>query len=172
VAGDPEKPSPASKEQEPKEAGSLTLMNESGKVTTLSAAAFAKLPRQTLKVKDHSGTVATYEGTSLAEVLGAAQVTLGKNLKGPLLANCLLVEAVDGYRVVFSLPEIDPENTDHMVLVADRINGQPLDAKHGPYRLVVPHDKRFSRWVRQVSRISVRSTAAAGTRAKGDKAGR
>jgi hypothetical protein len=44
----------------------------------------------------------------LAEVLRVAGVTLGKDLKGPLLANGLIVEAADGYRVVFALPEIDP----------------------------------------------------------------
>jgi len=92
-------------------------------------------------------------------VLVAAKVTLGKGLKGPLLANCLLVEAADGYRVVFSLPEIDPALTDKVVILADRKDGKPLDDKEGPFRLIVPHDKLAMRWVKQVTRASVRSAA-------------
>jgi len=138
-----------------KQTNALTVINETGKTTSISAEDFAKLPRQTVKVKDRSGTLVTYEGVSLAEILRAAGVTLGKDLKGPLLANGLVVEATDGYRVVFALPEIDPAMTDNVVLVADRKDGKPLKAKEGPYRLVVPHEKRQARWVRQAIKLSV-----------------
>jgi hypothetical protein len=166
LSGSLEKPSLAKKAEEGKDAGSLTLVNESGAVTTLSPQDFAKLPRQTVRAKDHSGAFATYEGVSLAKVLQAAKVALGKDLKGPLLAHCLLVEAADGYRVVFSLPEVDPSMTDNLVLLADRKDAKPLDTKEAPYRLVVPHDKRYSRWVRQVTRISVQATTDLRTRSK------
>jgi hypothetical protein len=146
--------------------GSLTLVNESGNETVLSQADFGKLPRKTVKTKDHSGVAATYEGVLLADVLQAGKVTLGKDLKGPLLAHCLLVEAADAYQVVFSLPEVDPGMTDNLVLVADRKDAKPLDAKEAPYRLVVPQEKKHARWVRQVTRISVRSTAEIGGRPK------
>jgi hypothetical protein len=162
-----DEPMPSKKGQDKKEPGALTAVNEKGKATEFSAEAFAKLPRQTLKTSDPAGTPATYEGVSLAEVLKAAGVTLGKDLKGPLLANCLMVQAADGYRVVFSLPEIDPEMTDRVVLLADRKDGKPFDAKEGPYRLVVPHDKRHSRWVRQVNRISVEVAGEIGSEKKG-----
>jgi DMSO/TMAO reductase YedYZ molybdopterin-dependent catalytic subunit len=146
----------------------LTVVNDSGKVTILSAQQFAKLPRQTVKAKDHSGMLATYEGVSLAEILREAGVTLGKDLKGPHLADYLLVRAADGYRVVFSLPEIDPAMTDKLALVADRKDGKLLDARNGPYRLVVPHDKGFSRWVRQVVEITVHPAKETGKRAPGE----
>jgi hypothetical protein len=138
-----------------KQTNALIVVNEAGKTTSISAEDYAKFPRQTMKVKDHSGTLVTYEGVSLAEILRAAGVTLGKDLKGPLLANGLLVEATDGYRVVFALPEIDPAMTDNVVLVADRKDAKPLEAKEGPYRLVVPHEKRPARWVKQVIKFSV-----------------
>jgi len=134
---------------------SLKLTNDAGKTTVISAERFAKLPRQTVTAKDHAGAMATYSGVALAELLGAAEVKLGKDLKGALLANCLLIQAADGYRVVFSLAEVDPITTSNVILVADRKDDKPLDAKEGPYRLVVPSDKRFSRWVRQVTEISV-----------------
>jgi hypothetical protein len=96
---------------------------------------------------------------AVATVLQEAGVTLGKELRGPRLANCLLVEAADGYRVAFSLAEIDPEISEGVVLLADHKDGKQLDAKEGPYRLVVPRDKRHSRWVRQVIRLSVERPA-------------
>jgi len=139
----------------------LKVENEKGKETTLSAEAIAKLPRQTLKVKDHKGNPATYEGVLLADALRSANVTLGKDLKGPLLANYLLVEAADGYRVVFALPEVDPDLTEKVVLLADRKDGQALTADEGPYKIVAPGDKRNMRWVRRVTRISVRAGAPA-----------
>jgi len=147
-------------------AGSLKVENEKGKETTLSPEAFAKLPRQTIKVKDQKGNPATYEGVLLAEVLRSAGVTLGKDLRGPLLANFLLVEAGDGYRVVFALPEVDPDMTDKVVLLADRKDGKPLPAGEGPYRIVVPEDKRNMRWVKQVARVSVRNGAPAAGKEK------
>jgi DMSO/TMAO reductase YedYZ molybdopterin-dependent catalytic subunit len=145
-----------------KEPTALTTVNEMGKTTRFTAEALAKLPRQTVTATDHAGKRATYEGVTLAEVLRTSGVTLGKDLKGPLLANCLVVEAADNYKVVFSLPEIDPDLTDRVVLVADKKDGKPLDAKEGPYRLVVPHDKRHLRWVRQVTRLSVQRAAEIG----------
>jgi len=149
-----------------KPAGSLAVVNESGKLTTVSATAFAKLPRKTVKATDHAGVLATYDGVSLVGILRSAKTTLGKDLKGALLANCVLVEAADGYRVVFSLVEIDPELTDNVVLVADRKDGKVLDDQEGPYRLVVPSDKRHMRWVRQVTQIAVRPVGEIGATKK------
>lgn len=61
-----------------------------------------------------------------------------------------MVEAADGDRAVFSIPELDPAFTDRVVLLADRREGKPLDEKAGPLRIVAPGEKRHSRWVRQV----------------------
>ncbi|HVC92123.1 MAG TPA: hypothetical protein VND64_00455 [Pirellulales bacterium] len=62
----------------------------------------------------------------------------------------------DGYRAVFSLTELDQEANERAVLLADRRDCQPLDAKEGPLRIVIPHEKRHARWVRQVNAINVR----------------
>jgi hypothetical protein len=137
----------------------LKVKNETGKEVTLSPEALAKLPRRSVKVKNQRGNSATYEGAALGEVLRSAGVTLGKEFRGPLLANCLLVEASDGYRVVFALPEVDPDMTDKVVLLADRKDGKPLNADEGPYRVVVPDEKRNTRWIKRVVRISVRGSA-------------
>jgi hypothetical protein len=67
----------------------------------------------------------------------------------------LVVEAADGYRVVFALPELDPACSNQMILLADRRDGKPLDSMDGPLRIVVPAEKRHSRWVRQVIALKV-----------------
>ena len=47
----------------------------------------------------------------------------------------LVVEAADGYRAVFALPELDPAFSDRVILLADRRDGKPLDGKEGPLRV-------------------------------------
>ena len=74
---------------------------------------------------------------------------------GPL-AIYLLVEAADGYRVVFAPPELDLTFSDRMVLLAERRDGKPMSEKEGRLRIVVPDEKRHARWVRQVVAKSIR----------------
>ena len=76
-------------------------------------------------------------------------------MKGKWLASGLLVEAADGYRVVIALPEIDPAFTDKQVVLAFLKDGKPLDTKEGPYRIVIPDEKRMARWVRQVTMLKI-----------------
>jgi hypothetical protein len=76
-------------------------------------------------------------------------------MKGKQIASCLLVQAADGYRVVIALPEIDPAFTDKQFVLAFLKDGKPLDAKEGPYRIVIPDEKRMARWVRQVTTLKI-----------------
>jgi hypothetical protein len=71
------------------------------------------------------------------------------------MASCLLVEAADGYRVVIALPEIDPAFNDKQFVLAFFKDGKPLDDKEGPYRIVIPDEKRMARWVRQVTTLKI-----------------
>ena len=56
------------------------------------------------------------------------------------MATYVVASATDGYRVIFSLAELDPEFTGSEIMVADRTNGQPLLADQGPIRIVAPKD--------------------------------
>jgi DMSO/TMAO reductase YedYZ molybdopterin-dependent catalytic subunit len=116
----------------------------------------AALPRREARAHDRDGTEATFAGVALVDLLRLTGVPLGTELRGSHMALYLLVEAADGYRVVFALPELDPAFTDRVVLLADRRDGQPLAAAKGPLRLVVPGEKRHARWVRQVASCTVR----------------
>ena len=93
---------------------------------------------------------------ALVEVLRLAGVPLGKGLRGDRMMAYLVVEAADGYRVVFALPEVDPAFTDRTILLADRRDQQPLSSHEGPLRLIVPGEKRHARWVRQVTAFTIR----------------
>jgi hypothetical protein len=71
------------------------------------------------------------------------------------MASCLLVEAADGYRVVIALPELDPGFTDKQIDLVFLKDGKPLDEKLGPYRIIIPDEKRMARWVRQVTTLKI-----------------
>jgi DMSO/TMAO reductase YedYZ molybdopterin-dependent catalytic subunit len=133
----------------------LTVGGEVPKPLKLSSDAVAKLPRQTVKAKDHNGVEAEFEGVALVDVLKEAGVKFGQDLRGPALATYLVVEASDGYRAVFALPELDPAFSDRVIILADRRDGKPLDGTHGPYQVIVPGEKRQARWVRMVVTLRV-----------------
>jgi len=134
------------------------LLTIGGEVTTslkLSMEDLKKFPQTELVVTGMDGEVNTYGGMNLFELLVAAGVTLGKDLRGENLVKFLLLQASDGYEVIFSLPEIDPEFTRNQVLVAYQLDGKPLPPGTGPFRIVAPADKKPARWIRELSSIQV-----------------
>src|SRR6516162_10226594 len=120
----------------------------------LTAADLAAMPRAKA-VTDNNGIQTTYEGVLLSDVLKKAGVVLGAGLRGPALAGYVLASASDGYQVVFSIGELDPDMTDGQFLLADTANGKPLFGENGAFRLVIPTDKRGARSVRLLTRIEV-----------------
>jgi len=132
----------------------LTVQIETGKQTVLARADIEALPRVKVTTAA-SGASTTFEGVALRAVLEKAGVGFGETLKGKRMASCLLVEAADDYRVVIALPEIDPRFTDKQVILAFLKDGKPLDDKEGPYRIVIPDEKRMARWVRQVTTLKI-----------------
>ncbi len=108
-----------------------------------------------LKTKGMDSQELTFKGVLLAAILDSAGVTLGRDLRGENLVKYILVSAADGYEVIFSLPEIDPEFTDESVILAYQVNGKPLAPGEGPFRIIASGDKRAARWVREVTRIKI-----------------
>jgi hypothetical protein len=119
-----------------------------------TAADLAKMPRSSAKTLD-DGVEVTYEGVLLSEILKRAGAVNGKDLRGKALASYLLGQARDGYRVVFSLAEFDPEFNDKPILVADTRDGRPLFDYQGPFRLVAAKEKRGARSIRMLSKLTV-----------------
>jgi len=121
----------------------------------LSPTDLAALPRAkaTIKVK---GADVTYEGARLDAVLAQAGVVHGERLMGRYLNQVIIARAADGFFSVLSLAETDPVYRANPVVVADTVNGHKLDAREGPYRLVVDGDLRPSRAPRQLTSIEVK----------------
>jgi hypothetical protein len=132
----------------------LTVQAEGGKQTAVARADIEALPHVKVTTTA-SGVSTTFEGVSLRAVLEKAVVGYGETLKGKRMASCLLVEAADGYHVVFALPELDPAFTDKQIVLAFLKDGKTLDDKEGPYRIVIPDEKRMARWVRQVTTLKI-----------------
>lgn len=120
----------------------------------LDAATLSSLPRETVEATAHGHALAC-EGVSLVALLRRAGAMPDGELRGAQLARFVRADARDGYRVVFSLGELDPATGARRVFVVDRCDGQPLDDGIGPLRLLVPDDARPARWVRQLQSIAV-----------------
>src|SRR5215475_9165024 len=132
----------------------LIVETDAGK-QSLSRTEVDALPHVKVTASEHSSPPAAFEGITLKSVLEKAGVTFGESMKGKRLASCLLVEASDGYRAVIALPELDPAFTDKQVVLALLRDGKPLSEKEGPYRIVIPDEKRMARWVRQVTTLKI-----------------
>jgi DMSO/TMAO reductase YedYZ molybdopterin-dependent catalytic subunit len=107
------------------------------------------------KVKDRDGKEHEFTGVALIEVLEKAGVTTGSKLRGENLTKLVLIQAADGYEVVYSLAEIDPEFTSQVIILATEKDGQPLATGEGPFRIITPNDKKPARWIREVRTIKV-----------------
>jgi hypothetical protein len=132
----------------------LTIQTAIGKQTVLSKRDLGSLPITTVTTGSSDAPV-TFVGVSVRALLEKAGVSFGEALRGKRLASCLVVEAADGYRVVIALPELDPAFTDRQIVLAYLRNGKPLDEKEGPYRIIIPDEKRMARWVRQVTTLRI-----------------
>lgn len=126
------------------------------KPLTLSAADLATMPRTTATARDKQGVPHSFSGVSLADIFNQAGVTTGKQLRGENLAKYVLVTCADGYQVVFSLAELDSSFTDRVVILADQMEGKLLPAGVGPFRIVVPGEKKPARNCFQVTAIAIK----------------
>ena len=121
----------------------------------LTPADLKALPRAkaTFQAKGHA---VTFEGAVLNAALLKAGVVSGDRLMGRYLNQVVVAKAADGFTSILSLAETDPFYRANPVIIADTKDGQPLDAKEGPYRLVVDGDLHPSRSPRQVVSIEVK----------------
>jgi len=137
----------------------LSLIGPDGRTGTLTAAEVAALPSVRVSFAGH-GERHDYEGPLLIDLVARVGAPTGKALHGPEMADVVLVEASDGYKVVFGLAEADPNTRANRMILAVRADGAPLSAKDGPFRLIVEGDLRPARSARMVNRITVRRLGA------------
>ncbi len=132
----------------------LTVKTIAGQTTRLGPQDLAKLPRTHVTAVAHDGKSHDYEGVKLLDVLIKAGAPADA-LRGKEMADYVVAEGTDGYRVVFSLAELDPDFGNQQIVIADKMDGQLLSAPDGPLRLVVPGDKRQARWVRMLTALTI-----------------
>jgi hypothetical protein len=121
----------------------------------LSPADFHALPHVAITVHNsHTDAAEAYSGVPLATLLEKVNAPIGKELHGEAMTSYIVATGSDGYSVVLSLAEVDPEFHAGQVLVADARDGKPL-GKNGPFQLIVSDDKRPARWVHNLVSISL-----------------
>jgi DMSO/TMAO reductase YedYZ molybdopterin-dependent catalytic subunit len=136
---------------------------------TVTAGDIGKLPKKTVRVKSDNGSATMFEGVALQDVLDLAGVLFGPKLQGARLMAFVVVEgapplvnapynprAAGDYRALLSLPEIDSTfNEGQPIILALTQDGTPLSDADGPFRLIVPGDKRNNRWIKDVKMLWV-----------------
>jgi DMSO/TMAO reductase YedYZ molybdopterin-dependent catalytic subunit len=135
--------------------GTLTVQGDIASPLSLTADDLAKMPRETASVPAPDGSKIVYEGVTLLAVLQKAGAPFGKQLRGKVLTTYVLAKAQDGYQVVFTLGEIDPDFGNETILLADKRDGKPLPDKQGPFRLVCPNDHEGARSIRMLQTLEV-----------------
>jgi len=133
----------------------LKISGEVTKPFTLSADEFAKMKHSSANMVEHDGSSHAFTGVLIQDILELAGVTTGKQLRGKNLSKYLLVKCADGYQVVFALAELDSGFTDRKIMLADASEGKPLPAGKGPYRVIVPGEKRPARSCLQVTEFVI-----------------
>jgi len=132
----------------------------SGASVVLTAQQLADLPAVLVKVSfgtEHGSRQASYEGPLLWTILGRAGA-IDPNKPRDNVRQTVLITGQDGYTAILALGEISPAFEGKQVILAERMDGQPLAEEH--LRIVVPGDQRGGRSVRDVVRIAVMQPGA------------
>lgn len=136
--------------------GSVVLNGLGGRTETLTAADIAKLPHEQVSLPRGDKTT-VYSGPRLDDLLRDIGVLMGSRIHGTGVNDVLFITGADKYRVVLTLPEVDPSfHKGARVILADQADGKPLDAHDGPFRLVIDGDLKPSRSVHSVVAIELK----------------
>ena len=138
--------------------GIVASFSVSGEVKaerTFDLATLRSLPSRKVTIGE-----TTYTGIGLWELLdsivGLASDATAKNA---LLAKYVVATGSDGYRVVFSMGELDPAFGNQPDFIAYEVDGAPL-ATNGFARLIVPNDLRPGRRVSSLASLEVFTAVA------------
>ncbi len=136
---------------------------------TLGASALQALPQVTQNDTFTSGTSGqthTYTGPTLWSVVSAAGVQTTPGVKNDLLDRYVLATGTDGYRVVFSMGELNPAfgNRPDLLATQETIAGKtaPL-ATDGLARVTAPGDVKAGRYVSNLASLTVRASGSTTT---------
>jgi len=107
---------------------------------------------ETSYANDYRVAKASFTGVRLWDVLMGAGVML--NSQQPELMR-VMARSADGFRCVIKWREFDPSADNKLILVGYLQNGEPIEGKHGPLRLVVPGDAQGLRYIGNLATLTV-----------------
>ena len=131
----------------------------SGEITNplkLTASALNSFKQVSVIRKDKDGNAHTYTGAAFSEILERAGATMGKQLRGKNLTKYLVAEALDGYKVLFALTELDSSFTSRQIILTAQMDGKQLPKADGPFRIIVQDEKLPARRAKQVKSLRVK----------------
>jgi DMSO/TMAO reductase YedYZ molybdopterin-dependent catalytic subunit len=141
--------------------GGIVVAPVEGAPATLTAADVTQLPSVDVHVSfdtEHGPRQATFSGPLLWTVLDRAHA-IDPGKPRDAVRQTIVLTGQDGYTAVLALGEIAPAFENKQVIVAVRMDNEPLAGGH--LRVVVPGDTRGGRSVRDVVRIAVMTQGAA-----------
>jgi len=145
---------------DPQTPAAITIAGPSRAPTSLSIEELGRLPTTRVDVAfltEHGTHPASFEGPLLWTVLQKAGV-FDPAMHRDQVSQSIIILGRDGYRAVLAVGEIAPEFEGKQIILAEWMDGKPLDPEH--LRIIVPLDKRGGRSVRDVVRIEVAAAPA------------
>ena len=135
-------------------AQTLTLKGPDGRTATVTDIQLRDLHRLTVPAAwgDHH----VYAGAPVSDLLALVGGPSDVKLHGPALDQIVVVTGSDGFIGVMSIAETARSFRDAPVIIADEVDGKPLDAKEGPYRLIIGGELKPARSVRMVTSLELR----------------
>jgi hypothetical protein len=153
----PTAPAPGAAPVQPAAADHIetTIVGLTGKTLVITPQVLDGLARGEAVLINH-GAPHTYEGVMLTELLRLVGAPTGARLHAEADRDYLVVTGGDGFRAIYSLAETDRSVQKHNVILADHMDGAPVDAHDAPFRLVVDGDQKPARSVYAVTKIEVK----------------
>ncbi len=139
------------------QAQTVTVTAPGGQSANVNEAQLRDLHR--ISVTAAYGDHHVYAGAPLGDLLALVGAPSDARLHGPVLDQVVVVTGSDGFYSVLSLAETSAAFRDQPVILADEEDGKPLDAKEGPFRLVIGGDLKPARSVRMVVSLELRPIA-------------
>jgi hypothetical protein len=135
-------------------AQSIVIKGPRGRSETVSPADIKAMRQASVTVP--YGDKATFTGPVIGDFLAEVGAPSDVRLHGPPVNQIVVVTGQDGFTTVLSLAETEKSFRDQPIILADQENGKPLDARQGPYRLVIGGELKPARSVYAVTEIELR----------------
>jgi len=139
------------------QAQDVTIKGPGGRTATVTDAQLRDLHR--LTVPAGFGDRHSYAGAPLSDLLALVGAPSEVMLHGPALDQMVVVTGSDKFYAVLSIAETAASFRGAPVILADEEEGKPLDAKEGPYRLIIGGELKAARSVRMVTTLELRPIA-------------